>query len=154
MEIRIAKEIGKKGGAKYILHTCNCGKERWVRLAGNKSNYRCRSCANLGNKHNLKHGKHGTKLYNVWAMIKQRCYNANCKAYKNYGERGIFMCSEWLVFNNFEKWALANDWQPGLTIDRINNNGDYEPTNCRFITRSFNTAKRWGEWRLNLLSIK
>lgn len=67
--------------------------------------------------------------------MKQRCYNPKDKHYKWYGSKGVKVCSEWL--NNaeaFVEWALNNDYKPGLTLDRIDSNGDYTPSNCRFIT--------------------
>ena len=82
-----------------------------------------------------KHGLCGTPLYNVWLTMKQRCYNPRDKHYKWYGSKGVKVCSEWL--NNaeaFVEWALNNGYKPGLTLDRIDSNGDYTPSNCRFIT--------------------
>ncbi len=74
--------------------------------------------------------------------MKQRCFNPNCKAYKNYGGRGISVCSEWLGqdgFDNFQKWAFENGYLSGkesgrFTLDRENVNGNYEPGNCRWIS--------------------
>ena len=74
-------------------------------------------------------------LYDVWRNMKRRCYYKNSKCYKNYGGRGIIVCDEWLSdFNIFLKWALENKWKKGLTIDRINNDGNYEPSNCKWST--------------------
>uniref|UniRef100_A0A6M3LHT2 Uncharacterized protein n=1 Tax=viral metagenome TaxID=1070528 RepID=A0A6M3LHT2_9ZZZZ len=82
-------------------------------------------------------------IINVWMGMKRRCYNPSRKDYKRYGGRGIIVCQEWLDYKTFEKWALANGYRKGLTIDRIDNDGDYEPSNCRFITRAENNLKRW-----------
>lgn len=76
-------------------------------------------------------------LYKVWGWMKSRCNNPNDTAYHYYGERGISVCNEWQ--NNsavFIGWALANGWEKGLVIDRKNNDGNYEPSNCRFVTHS------------------
>lgn len=85
---------------------------------------------------NFKHGFKHTRIYNVWAGIKARCYNPNNKSYKDYGGRGIIMCDEWKNgFINFKNWAISNGYNDNLTIDRINVNGDYEPSNCRWATK-------------------
>lgn len=82
---------------------------------------------------------YGTRLYRTWRNMRNRCYNQNIKAYKDYGGRGIKVCDEWLDkdngFINFYNWAINNDYKNNLTIDRINNDGDYEPSNCRWVTR-------------------
>jgi len=80
-------------------------------------------------------------LYSVWHSMKQRCYDQTRKNYKWYGGRGITICNEWLDYKTFEKWALENGWNKLLTIDRIDNNGNYEPSNCHFILREDNSSK-------------
>lgn len=83
---------------------------------------------------NTIHGESGTKLNRKWKKMKERCYNTNCERYKNYGGRGITVCEEWQGFIPFRDWALANGYEEGLSIDRINNDGNYEPSNCRWVT--------------------
>lgn len=82
-------------------------------------------------------------LKSVLHAMKARCYNQKHKSYKNYGARGITVCDEWVTSpKTFINWAEANGYRPGLQIDRRNNNGNYEPGNCRFITAQQNACNR------------
>lgn len=81
-------------------------------------------------------------LYWAWKAMKQRTQNPKCRAYKNYGARGISVCAEWQLFEPFCEWALANGYQQGLDLDRADNNGNYCPENCRWITRQENVNNR------------
>ena len=86
---------------------------------------------------NHKHGlceSHPT--YNTWREMKKRCNNHKCKAYPNYGGRGIEVCDEWMGnFKAFYDWSMSHGWEQGLSIDRIDNDGNYEPCNCRWVSR-------------------
>ena len=81
--------------------------------------------------------------------MKKRCYNKKDKRYSSYGGRGITICDEWLNdFNSFYDWSMEHGYREDLTIDRIDNDGNYEPLNCQWITRSENSTKRNIEyWR-------
>lgn len=81
-------------------------------------------------------------LYWAWKSMKQRCQNPKCKAYRNYGARGVTVCEEWQQFEPFLAWALENGYQTGLDLDRKDNNGNYEPSNCRWIPRRENINNR------------
>jgi hypothetical protein len=82
-----------------------------------------------------KHGLIDHPLYNVWKNMKQRCFNPKASEYKNYGARGITICKSWLNDSGrFVRWGLAHGWKPGLLIDREDNDDDYRPGNCRFVT--------------------
>ena len=88
------------------------------------------------------HGETNTRLYRIWAGIKSRCLNCNCNIYQYYGGRGITICPEWTNkgngYTNFRDWSLNNGYLDNLEIDRANSNGNYEPSNCRWITHKEN----------------
>ena len=77
-----------------------------------------------------------SRLYNSWKHMKERCNNPSCRDYRHWGGRGITVCEAWNSdFLAFKEWALANGYEEGLTIDRVNNDGNYEPSNCRWATK-------------------
>lgn len=80
----------------------------------------------------LKIKKQKKRLHSIWGNMKDRCFNKNSDRYYRYGGRGVSICDEWMIFDNFYNWALNNGYQDNLTIDRVNNDGNYTPDNCRW----------------------
>lgn len=118
---------------------CECGtiKDFWLCdiEKGKIKSCGCLRYKNLSER-NTKHGKCGTRIYRIWRGIISRCEIKTATSYENYGGRGISVCKEWHSFDCFYKWALENGYLDNLTIERINNNGNYEPKNCCWITKS------------------
>jgi hypothetical protein len=132
-------ERAKNGNEQWSFQ-CDCGNTTIARTVDVRRGFK-RSCgclmketSALTAKMNATHGMVGTSEYNTWAHIIQRCTNPLNSGWKCYGARGISVCERWLKFENF----LADMGQrpaPHLSIDRINNDGNYEPSNCRWATR-------------------
>ena len=89
------------------------------------------------------HGLKNTRLYNIWAKLKDRTLNPKSKKYESYGGRGITVCEEWKNdFMSFYNWAMLNGYSDELSIDRIDNDGNYEPSNCRWTTQTIQNRNR------------
>lgn len=138
------RESPKSKKAKGLwVCKCECGNVIKVNTSdlksGNTTSCGCKRKETL-RQLRTKHGESNTRLYNVWSDMKKRCYNTKNVDYKNYGGRGISVCDEWMDFQNFYDWAIANGYDETAprgqcTIDRINVDGNYEPKNCRWVDR-------------------
>lgn len=144
----------KRRNRWYAVIKCDCGGTAIVRkdaLTRGVMSCGClqrEAAAKLGRYYSgdkstgYKHGGRGTRLYGVWRGMLSRCNNKNATGYHNYGGRGVTVCSEWIEFPAFLRWSTLSGYRDGVEIDRIDNNGNYEPTNCRWSTIKVNSRNR------------
>lgn len=134
----ISRVVDENSKATKWLCRCECGNECIVHAGSLRGGY-TKSCGCLRTEkcHDMAvtHGLSATPLYDVWVSMRRRCFYTKCKPYKNYGGRGITVCEEWLDFPTFYNWAMNSGYEHGLTLERLDVNGDYEPKNCTWITR-------------------
>jgi len=158
----------KKAGRKaYWWCKCECGKKKEIRSDSlTRTTKPVRSCgcirdeqATINVKVNHKHKGSYTALHHTWMRMRQRCNNPDNKRYENYGGRGIKVCDDWdSDFETFRTWAQNNGYHEGLSIERINVDGNYEPTNCTWIPMEEQAVNRtstvWVEFQGETLNLK
>lgn len=145
----IKRDISNKDN---VIAECKCGKKFSTNgYAVIKSRTKSCGCKKIEdtierNIKNKKHGLYKNKLYHIHNKMISRCHNPLNKDYKYYGAKGVVVCNEWKSEDKgviaFYEWANSNGYEEGLSVDRIDSNGNYEPNNCRWITMSENIAKR------------
>lgn len=138
----IQERVEIKNCKVYNLYQCSCGNiTKATKSAVDSGN--TKSCGCLREENKTVKYINDNPIYKVWLGMKSRCYNSNTANYRYYGGKGIKVCDEWKNdFENFERWALANGYAKGLTIDRENGKLDYMPSNCRWVTMKVQNSNR------------
>jgi len=141
----IARDGSHRGKALWLCK-CDCGNEKIAESCHLRTGATT-SCGcyqkERASESNVTHGDSRSRLYYEWQHLKRRCYNPSSPNYKYYGGRGIKVCDEWREsFEAFKTWALENGYREDLTLDKIDNDKDYTPDNCRWATKEMQSCNR------------
>jgi len=141
-----------RGGSLWHC-ICTCGKQRSSVIGADLRKGKSLSCGHdrpaTTRKKRLRHGESKTRLYHVWKNMRSRCNLSNCEnpGWKNYAGRSISVCEEWSLYESFRDWATSNGYKPGLSIERIDVNGNYQPSNCTWADAQTQNVNRRFVWK-------
>lgn len=144
-KLTVVAEIGRNRFKHVIwLCQCSCGNH----IARSTSNLTqgvftgCKECEGISRAQSkTTHGRSDERLYGVWQTMRGRCFNSDDYHFRWYGAKGITVCQDWDNYPAFREWALSKGYRQGLTIERVNAGGNYEPSNCEWITQSENSRR-------------
>lgn len=144
----------ENSNCRRVLGKCDCGTVKTFRLSQLKrsknANCGCYKREQFIHRQ-TKHGDAKKRLYKIWHGMRSRCYNENDTKYELYGGKGIKVCDEWINdFKAFEKWSSENGYSENLTIDRIDSNKNYEPSNCRWADIIIQNRNRKNCWYITI----
>lgn len=147
----------EKENRTLIISKCECGNINETRIyqltSGKTSSCGCYK-SELVSSRRFKHGDSGkgnSRIYQIWSAMRARCAAKSGLGFKNYKSRGITVCSEWNDFINFKSWSISNGYNESLEIDRIDNDGNYSPDNCRWTTREINSSNKRSTLKISYL---
>lgn len=146
----LGRQPSMRGKNPRFKVRCDCGREY---ICGQTSLAKARACQKCNPGGSLpKYGFEAiagrTLLYRTWAAMRHRCRAISDPRYRYHAGKGIRVCDDWHDFNKFREWALANGYRPGLTIDRLDSDGNYEPSNCEWVTRAENSRRARAQYHL------